>query len=113
MSWNSTNDAVLAEGKRVLIDDPQRLDGVTTVVVDEHVRRHALRDDKYGPVRSSLRTRPAFTSSMSSAGPPTASAPPNPSSHYPCSPSAVTDPHSPTETDPHIRQESHISPTLH
>lgn len=27
VSWNTANDAVLAEGKRVLIDDPHRLDG--------------------------------------------------------------------------------------
>ena len=30
MSWNTANDAVLAEGKRVLIDDPHRFDGVTS-----------------------------------------------------------------------------------
>ena len=28
VSWNTANDAVLAEGKRVLIDDPHRFDGV-------------------------------------------------------------------------------------
>ena len=28
VSWNTANDAVLAEGKRVLIDDPNRYDGV-------------------------------------------------------------------------------------
>ena len=28
VSWNTANDAVLAEGKRVLIDDPDRFDGV-------------------------------------------------------------------------------------
>jgi hypothetical protein len=28
VSWNTANDAVLAEGRRVLIDDPARLDGV-------------------------------------------------------------------------------------
>ena len=27
MSWNTANDAVLAEGKRVLIDDPGRFEG--------------------------------------------------------------------------------------
>jgi len=27
VSWNTANDAVLAEGKRVLIDDPDRFDG--------------------------------------------------------------------------------------
>ena len=28
VSWNTANDAVLAEGQRVLIDDPARFDGV-------------------------------------------------------------------------------------
>ena len=28
VAWNTANDAVLAEGKRVLIDDPDRFDGV-------------------------------------------------------------------------------------
>jgi hypothetical protein len=32
---------VLAEGRRVLIDDVHRFDGVTTVGFDEHVWRHA------------------------------------------------------------------------
>jgi hypothetical protein len=30
VSWNTANDAVLAEGQRVLINDPSRFDGVTT-----------------------------------------------------------------------------------
>ena len=47
VSWNTANDAVLTEGKRVLINDPQRLDGVTTIGVDEHVWRHTRRGDKY------------------------------------------------------------------
>ena len=29
--WNTTNDAVLAEGQRALIDDPTRYDGVSVV----------------------------------------------------------------------------------
>jgi hypothetical protein len=37
VSWNTANDAVLAEGKRVLIDDPDRFDGVKVIGVDEHV----------------------------------------------------------------------------
>ena len=45
--WNTANDAVLAEGKRVLIDDPGRFDGVTAIGVDEHVWRHTRRGDKY------------------------------------------------------------------
>jgi hypothetical protein len=40
VSWNTANDAVLAEGKRVLIGDPGRFDNVTAVGVDEHVVRH-------------------------------------------------------------------------
>jgi len=40
VSWNTANDAVLAEGHLVLIADPHRFDGVTTVGVDEHVVRH-------------------------------------------------------------------------
>ncbi len=40
VSWNTANDAVLAEGKPVLIDDPGRFDGVTAIGVDEHVVRH-------------------------------------------------------------------------
>ncbi len=47
VSWNTANDAVLAEGKRVLIDDPGRFDGVSVVGVDEHVWRHTRRGDKY------------------------------------------------------------------
>ena len=47
VSWNTANDAVLAEGRRVLIDDPHRIDGVKVVGVDEHVWRHTRRGDKY------------------------------------------------------------------
>ncbi len=45
--WNTANDAVLAEGKRMLIDDPSRFDGVTAIGVDEHVWRHTRGGDKY------------------------------------------------------------------
>jgi transposase len=47
VSWNTANDAVLAEGTRVLIDDPGRFDGVAVIGVDEHVWRHTRRGDKY------------------------------------------------------------------
>jgi len=47
VSWNTANDAVLAEGRRVLIEDPDRFDGVTVIGVDEHVWRHTRRGDKY------------------------------------------------------------------
>ena len=47
VSWSAANDAVLAEGKRRLIDDPHRFEGVTTLGVDEHVWRHTRFGDKY------------------------------------------------------------------
>ena len=47
VSWNTANNAVLAEGQRVLIDDPTRFDGVAVIGVDEHVWRHTRRGDKY------------------------------------------------------------------
>jgi transposase len=47
VSWNTANDAVLAEGKRLLIADPGRFDGVRVVGVDEHVWRHTRRGDRY------------------------------------------------------------------
>ena len=47
VSWNTANDAVLAEGRRVLIDDPNRFDGIKVIGVDEHVWRHTRRGDKY------------------------------------------------------------------
>jgi transposase len=47
VAWGTANDAVLAEGKRVLIGDPTRFDGVRVIGVDEHVWRHTRRGDKY------------------------------------------------------------------
>jgi transposase len=47
VAWNTANDAVLAEGKRLLINDDQRFDGVTVIGVDEHAWRHTRRGDKY------------------------------------------------------------------
>jgi transposase len=47
VAWDTANDAVLAEGRRVLIDDPARFDGVRVIGVDEHVWRHTRRGDKY------------------------------------------------------------------
>lgn len=40
VTWNAANKAVLDEGRRVLIDDPRRFDGVKVIGVDEHVVRH-------------------------------------------------------------------------
>lgn len=47
VAWNTASDAVPAEGKRALIDDTTRFDGVTAIGVDEHVRRHT-RLGRYG-----------------------------------------------------------------
>ena len=47
VSWNTANTAVLAEGQRVLINDPTRFDGVQVIGVDEHVWRHTRKGDKY------------------------------------------------------------------
>ena len=47
VSWNTANDAVLAGGRRVLIGDPGRFDGVAMVGADEHAWRHTRRGDKY------------------------------------------------------------------
>ncbi len=47
VAWSAGNDAVLAEGKRVLIDDEHRFDGVRVLGVDEHVWRHSRCGNKY------------------------------------------------------------------
>ncbi len=47
VAWNTANDAVLAEGKRVLISDPARFEGVAVIGVDEHVWRHTRKGDKH------------------------------------------------------------------
>jgi transposase len=47
VSWDTANSAVLDEGRRVLIGDPYRLDGVRVIGVDEHAWRHTRRGDKY------------------------------------------------------------------
>jgi transposase len=47
VAWNTANDAVLAEGKRVLIDQATRFDGVRVLGADEHVWRHTRRGDEY------------------------------------------------------------------
>lgn len=46
VSWNTANNAVLAEGQRMLIADPHRFDGVAVIGVDEHVWRHTRRGGK-------------------------------------------------------------------
>src|SRR5690606_12731344 len=57
VSWNTANDAVLAEGQRLLINDPARLDGVRVVGVDEHAWRHTRKGDKYVTVIIDLTPR--------------------------------------------------------
>ena len=47
VAWDTVNNAVLAEGKRLLINDPTRFEGVKVIGVDEHVWRHTRRGDKY------------------------------------------------------------------
>jgi transposase len=47
VAWDTANDAVLAEGRRVLIDDPDRFTGVAVIGVDEHCWRHTSKGDKY------------------------------------------------------------------
>lgn len=47
VSWHTANTAVLAEGRRVLINDPSRFEGVAVLGVDEHVWRHTRAGDKY------------------------------------------------------------------
>ncbi|MCL2804273.1 MAG: ISL3 family transposase [Micrococcales bacterium] len=47
VSWHTANSAVLAEGRRVLIGDPGRFDGVKVIGVDEHCWRHTRWGEKY------------------------------------------------------------------
>ncbi|WP_345584438.1 ISL3 family transposase, partial [Tessaracoccus lubricantis] len=47
VAWDTANDAILAEGRRVLIDDPARFDGVKVLGVDEHCWRHTRAGDKF------------------------------------------------------------------
>ena len=45
VAWNTASDAILAAGAELLVDSADRLDGVTTVGVDEHVWRHTRNGD--------------------------------------------------------------------
>lgn len=47
VSWNTANAAVLADGARLLINDPARFEGVGVIGVDEHVWRHTPYGDKF------------------------------------------------------------------
>ena len=46
-SWHTVNDAVLAAGRDLLIEDPHRFDGVKVIGVDEHCWRHTGRGSHY------------------------------------------------------------------
>jgi transposase len=88
VAWNTANDAVLAEGKRVLIEDPHRLDGVQVLGVDEHVWRHTWRGDKYVTViidltPSATAAAPPGSSTWSRAAPSRRSRPGSPSGPRP------------------------------
>ena len=50
VAWNTANDVVPAEGRRVPIADAHRLDGVRVLGVDEQVWRHTRHGDKYAAV---------------------------------------------------------------
>jgi len=83
VSWNTANDAVLAQGRRVLVEDPARFDDVRVIGVDEHVWRHTRRGDTYvtviidltpirggsGPARLLDRSRAARNRRSSSGSP--------------------------------------------
>ncbi|GAA3852816.1 hypothetical protein KACC15558_35020 [Brevibacterium ammoniilyticum] len=43
VSWHTANSAILAEGRRLLIDDPTRFDGVSVIGVDDSPARCALK----------------------------------------------------------------------
>ncbi|GAA2037835.1 hypothetical protein GCM10009720_17910 [Yaniella flava] len=47
VSWHTANDAVLETGRRLLIADPNRLNGVRVLGVDEHVWRHTRWGNRY------------------------------------------------------------------
>ena len=47
VAWNTCSDAILAAARDLLLDVPTRLDGVTTIGVDEHVWRHTRFGDKF------------------------------------------------------------------
>ena len=47
VSCSAANTAVLAEGRRRLIDNPTRFNEVTTIAVDEYVWRRTRHGDKY------------------------------------------------------------------
>ncbi len=47
VAWHAANSAVLAEGKRFLINDPARFENVTVIGVDGHIWRHTRKGDQF------------------------------------------------------------------
>lgn len=47
VSWHTAKDAVLTEGRRVLINDPGRFEGVRVLGADEYVWRHTRHGDTF------------------------------------------------------------------
>ena len=47
VAWDTANAAILTAGQQLLLDQPDRLDGVEVLGVDEHVWRHTRLGDKY------------------------------------------------------------------
>ena len=61
VAWDTANNAVLDEGRRLLISDPTRFTGVRVIGVDEHVWRHTRAATSSSP--------PSSTSPPSATGP--------------------------------------------
>ncbi|EXF23883.1 transposase [Nesterenkonia sp. AN1] len=53
-AWHTVNDAVLAAGRQLLINDPARFDGVEVLGVDEHCWRHTGRGSRFVTVTIDL-----------------------------------------------------------
>lgn len=47
VAWNTANDAILAAGQKLLINDSTRFDGVGVIGVDEHAWSHTRQGSKY------------------------------------------------------------------
>lgn len=47
VAWNTASDAILAVGRKLLINDPTRFDGVRVIGVDEHVWSHTRHGSRY------------------------------------------------------------------
>nr|BFF06739.1 ISL3-like element ISAar39 family transposase [Brevibacterium otitidis] len=47
VAWNTANDAILAAGQKLLINDPTRFDRARVIGVDEHAWSHTRRGSKH------------------------------------------------------------------